>query len=332
MSDVYKKRFEAVFLCKHPRGPKMSCDVAAKYIKKSRAFVEKWVNRFKVSKNVDDLRDRGSVGKVTQKDEKKIVTLFSRNPGLSLRQGQAKLKQKGLDISHVTLRAHLRANNLKWRSTLKKPLLSEKHTAKRLAWAQENIDRDWSNVIFSDEASVWGYVIIPRAWCSSAKQFVQRTVKHPIKVHLWGCFSKKGFGVLLLFTNNLNAPRMVEIYKKSLLPTAKRQFSKKNEEWILQEDNDPKHRSRLCTGWKQENGIITLDWASQSPDANPIENVWAYIKQKIRGKRLFTLKQLSREIRRVWKALPLEYAENLVESMQRRCQAIIDAGGDWTPY
>lgn len=310
----------------------MSYSAAAKYIKKSRAFVEKWVKRFKESKNVDDLPDRGLTGKVTKKSLKLILALFSRNPSLSLRQGQAKLKQKGLDISHVTIREHLRANNLKWRSTLKKPLLSEKHVARRLAWAQENIDRDWSNVVFSDEASVWGFVIVPRAWCSSPNQFVQRTVKHPIKVHLWGCFSKKGFGVLHLFTDNLNASKMVKIYEKALLPTATRQFITKNEDWILQEDNDPKHRSRLCTDWKRENGIITLDWPSQSPDANPIENVWALIKHKLRGKRVFNLKQLSREIRRIWKALPLEYAKNLVESMPRRCQAIIDAGGDWTHY
>ena len=63
-----------------------------------------------------------------------------------------------------------------------------------------------------------------------------------------------------------------------------------------------------------------------------VENVWAYIKQKLRGKRAFTLKQLCREIQRIWRALPLEYAENLVDSMPRRCQAIIDAGGDWTSY
>ena len=77
---------------------------------------------------------------------------------------------------------------------------------------------------------------------------------------------------------------------------------------------------------------MTLDWPSQSPDANPIENVWVYIKQKLRGKRVYTLKQLARQIQLIWKALPLEYTENLVESMPRRYQAIIDAGGDWTHY
>ena len=43
---------------------------------------------------------------------KKLVNLFSRNPGLTLRQGQAKLKQKGLDISYETIRTYLKANNM----------------------------------------------------------------------------------------------------------------------------------------------------------------------------------------------------------------------------
>ena len=34
-----------------------------------------------------------------------------------------------------------------------KPLLSAKHIQNRLDFAEANIDRDWSNVIFSDEAT-----------------------------------------------------------------------------------------------------------------------------------------------------------------------------------
>ena len=51
--------------------------------------------------------------KVDKKDDKKIVNQFSRNPGLTLRQRQAKLKQKGLDISYETIRTYLKANNMK---------------------------------------------------------------------------------------------------------------------------------------------------------------------------------------------------------------------------
>lgn len=125
---------------------------------------------------------------------------------------------------------------------------------------------------------------------------------------------------------------MLSIYKRGLLTSAKKMFGVDNAEWILQEDNDPKHRSRLCTSWKAENGITTLDWPSQSPDANPIENVWSVIKRKLAGKRVFTLTQLSRKIREIWRSLPIEYAEKLVESMPNRCQAILNNNGDWTLY
>ncbi|KAG5327596.1 MOS1T transposase, partial [Pseudoatta argentina] len=46
-----------------------------------------------------------------------MVNLFSRNPDSTLRQGQAKLKQKGLDISYETIRTYLKASNMKWCNT-----------------------------------------------------------------------------------------------------------------------------------------------------------------------------------------------------------------------
>lgn len=113
MSAKYASRYEAVFLCIHPKGPKMSQSAAAKYMRKSKAFVQKWIQRYKVAKNVDDLPERGSIGKVNKKDEKRIVNLFSRNPALTLRQGQAKLMAKGLDISYETIRTLLHTHDLK---------------------------------------------------------------------------------------------------------------------------------------------------------------------------------------------------------------------------
>jgi len=149
-----------------------------------------------VAKNVDDLLECSSICKVDKKVDKKIVNL-SRNPSLTLRQGQAKLKQKSLDISYETIRTYLKANNMKWCNTVKKSLLNEKHVTKRLAWARENIDRDFSNVIFTDECSIWARCTFKRAWSTSRNKIVERTVKHGVKVHLWGCFSKQGFDIVL---------------------------------------------------------------------------------------------------------------------------------------
>lgn len=310
----------------------MSRDRAAKYMNKSKAFVNKWVKRYSETKNVDDLPERGKTKSTSSAENKRILQIFMKNPLLSLRSGQEKLKKNGLSISIDTIRRRLMENGLKFRSTMKKPLLTEKHTGKRLSWASENKNRDWNNIIFSDEASFWAANYSTRAWSTADNRLLVRTVKHPVKVHVWGCFSKQGFGLLHLFTGSLDALKMTKIYKKALLPSAKKMFPRHNDSWILQEDNDPKHRSRVCTAWKAENGIDVLDWPSQSPDANPIENVWAWMKLKLRGKNTVSVADLSRELKSIWRSLPRSYAENLVESMPQRCQAIIDNSGDWTPY
>ncbi|KAF2892335.1 hypothetical protein ILUMI_13838 [Ignelater luminosus] len=41
---------------------------------------------------------------------------------------------------------------------------------------------------------------------------------------------------------------------------------------------------------------------------------------------------LACKIREIWRSLPVQYAETLVESISRRCQAILSNNGDWTSY
>ena len=61
---------------------------------------------------------------------------------------------------------------MQYRPMRQKPLLSEVHMEKHLAWATENVDRDLSNVLFSDEASFWAWVPIKHAWSASGERFL----------------------------------------------------------------------------------------------------------------------------------------------------------------
>lgn len=332
MSAPYIKRLEAVFLCSHPKGPKMSSQGAAKYLHRSKAFVDKWVNRYKTHKNVDDLPNRGTKRATLNRMDRAIINIFQKNPNLTLKQGQQRLAKRNISVSIATIRRRLHENNIQWRNVRTKPLLKEQHVGKRLQWARENMTRDWQNVIFSDESSFWAFTPQRKAWSVRGKPMLQRSVKHPLKVHVWGCFSAFGFGQLHIFTDNLNAQGMTQIYQKCLLPSARKWFGDDSSIWILQEDNDPKHRSRRCVSWKIENGVQVLDWPSQSPDANPIENVWALMKNQLQGTPIFNFKSLCRKLRQIWRSLPAEYARKLVENMPRRCEAILENNGDWTLY
>ncbi len=260
-----------------------------------------------------------------------IVALAERDYSLNLTEIRNSLKQKGVVISNSTVRRRLLESGGKWALPIQKLLFSTKHRKTRLSWTRNMKDMDWNWIIFTDESTIKLNQNTRRLWQFPLKRKVTRSVKHPLKVHVWGCFSAQGFGSIIFFTQNLNGKYMCIIYRKGLLPSAAQLFTD-SDNWILQEDNDPKHRSKMTTKWKQDNNVRKLPWPSMSPHLNPIENVWDILKIKIGRKKIRTFKGLKSEIKKEWNRLTPELARKLVDSVRNRLYDVIKAEGDYILY
>ena len=80
--------------------------------------------------------------------------------------------------------------------------------------------------------------------------------------------------------------------------------------------------------------ICLIDWPGNSPDLNPIENCWAWMKSQLKDCQATSIPQLKEEIMRLWvyRMSDSEYLRNLVMSMPRRLQAVMENGGNATKY
>jgi DDE superfamily endonuclease len=92
----------------------------------------------------------------------------------------------------------------------------------------------------------------------------------------------------------------------------------------------------LRTLWRiSVNGAFCVKWPSFSPDLNPIEKVWNWMKDWIQDHfddTLISWDELREAVEAAWEALPATYLAEELSKMPARCQAVIDADRMHTRY
>jgi len=111
----------------------------------------------------------------------------------------------------------------------------------------------------------------------------------------------KGPSNICIFDGTMDAPLYVEILRTTLLPFIAQKYPRGHR---FMQDNDPKHTSGLATEFFTDNGINWWRTTPESPDLNPIENVWHELKEFVRREvKPKSKDELVEGIKKFWKTV-----------------------------
>ncbi|KAI4293435.1 hypothetical protein PAPHI01_2709 [Pancytospora philotis] len=146
---------------------------------------------------------------------------------------------------------------------------------------------------------------------------------------VWACFSYGGVGKLVFIEGIMDAYKYVNILATALPPSLEQMGLT---EFIFQQDNDAKHTAKVTKRFFENRNIRVMPWPAMSPDMNPIENLWEYVKRRVAELEPKNIADLKSKIMQAWSEIPLAVCQKYAMSFANRALALCRSRGEHTKY
>jgi hypothetical protein len=186
-------------------------------------------------------------------------------------------------------------------ATIKRPRLTERHLEAREQFAH-GIELDiryhlpW---FFTDESSLdlnpYRRTAYRIPGITTLEGMFQDYTKHPLRIMVWGGIARNYKSPLILVEGFINAEKYIQMLDENQVIEHLDGIHGRGG-WVFQDDGASPHRARVTKAWLNERcRNVTggeLAWPANSPDLNPIEQMWAIVKQGIDPEGVSTREEL----------------------------------------
>lgn len=276
----------------------------------------------------------------------------------SVPKAAAILREQGVIDSNTHTKTVQRAvkKHMELVSVDQQPLLSQQTKKCRLAFCQQQHDPDTLVAIDSTYLTLSSQWRRRKMWVRKGTKPVVSKPNKSQQLHVYAGITKYGVTRLIRVTGTTGHPLKYYRYVSKLkadvqlsgVGSEEFQYMLTNEldpavahifavagqaKYTYLLDGAPAHTAKASKACLRDNHIDVLPgWPPNSPDLNPIENAWAWLKLALYAKQHSSLDEMWEHAQRIWNSMPLSMCKNLMDSIATRKAICIERQGGYIGY
>lgn len=231
-----------------------------------------------------------------------------------------------VEVSERTVQRTLNQMDYSWQLPPRNSLTSAQKQS-RLAFVEAHSEDVWDKTWAFDECYFNLYRNTNRLWVKvttsdsfSRPKLTSRQEK--VSVGIAVAISRGKKSTIAFLPKNWNGGNLIDLFERSLLPSINwPRRPNKRQRWLM--DNDGRHQERVWKEYAERKALDVIEpCPATSPDLNPIENVFSWLKTNVESAHPTDEASLCAAIEEAWDTFPIDFTISLMDSIPTRLSLV----------